>query len=362
MLAVNTSVFHRRRAERFAQLLDEANGARRHHVRSEADRELTDLVEVGQRLSRIDLGVRADPEFRDGLRAMLMATIEREGIGATAVAPEAGTRPIAAGPKIAWVPVRSRRARGAVVVGLAVGTLAISGMSAASGDAKPGDALYGMKRSAERAQLALSGSQQGRGQLNLEFAKTRISEAVTGRGDVVTILDDMDTETREGVRLLTTAAIDGRDPASLDVVDAFVAEQRHAIAGLLDTVIGDARTRTIGSLQLLDQVSTRVHGLRTAISCGNVANLGTDPLGPVPGVCITPGPSSESAGKAPDNGSKTPRGTTGTPESGTATPATPASNPGNAGTATPAPSGTPMDAPQSDATIVDRIMRMLGGG
>jgi hypothetical protein len=177
----------------------------------------------------------------------------------------------------------------------------------------------------------------------------------------MTLLDDMDSETREGVRLLTTTAVDGRDPASLDVVDAFVAEQHHAIAGMLDTVTGEARIRTVGSLQVLDQVSKRVHGLRTVMSCGDVANLVTDALGPVPGVCVAPGPSSETAGKAPGNGLKNPRG--GTPESGsTVSPATPASNPGNAGTATPSPNGTPMDAVESDATVVDRILRMLGGG
>ena len=38
--AVNSSVLHRRRSERYAQLLDEASGARRHHARSSVDDEL----------------------------------------------------------------------------------------------------------------------------------------------------------------------------------------------------------------------------------------------------------------------------------------------------------------------------------
>jgi hypothetical protein len=366
VLAVNTSVFHRRRAERFTQLLDEASGARRHHVRSETDRELTDLVDVGNRLSRIDLGVPADPEFRAGLRAMLMATIEREGIGAGAAEPvltaEPVRRSVAAGPKIAWIPVRSRRARGAVVVGLAIGTLAVSGMSAASGDAKPGDALYGMKRSAERAQLALSSSQQGRGQLYLEFAKTRVNEAAAGRGDVAALLEDMDNETSEGVRLLTIAAVDGRDPAALDVVDTFVAGQRHTIADMLDTLAGGARIRTIGSLQLLDRISKRVDGLRASLSCGDAASWKSDQLGPVPSGCVTRGPSSDSAGKVPTNTSKAPHSTTGATEAGaSATSATPVSNATDAGSASPAaPTSAPADGAPSDATIVDRIMRLLG--
>ena len=128
-------------------------------MRSKVDDNLTDLASMSHRLRDLPVKVDAQPEFRDGLRAMLMATIERDGIGATA-APEpapsrrgsrsvrrpAGSRPVTA---------RRTRARGAIVVGLAAGTLALSGMSAASGDAIPGDPLYSVKRSTERAQLAL---------------------------------------------------------------------------------------------------------------------------------------------------------------------------------------------------------------
>ena len=48
--------------------------------------------------------------------------------------------------------------------------MAVSGMSAASENAMPGDALYGVKRSTERAQLALASSEVNRGQLFLDFA------------------------------------------------------------------------------------------------------------------------------------------------------------------------------------------------
>jgi hypothetical protein len=369
VLAVNVSVFHRRRAERFAQLLDEAGGARRHHVRSQADPDLTDLVEVGHRLGRIDVGVQADPEFRTGLRAMLMATIEREGIGATAVAPEVTAepvrRPIADMPKIAWIPLHSRRARGAVVVGLAVGTLAVSGMSAASGDAKPGDALYGMKRSAERAQLALSSSQLGRGQLYLEFAKTRINEAATGRGDVAGILEDMDNETREGVQLLTASAVDRRDPAALDAVDAFVADQRHTIAGMLGALTGAARTRTVSSLTLLDDVKNRVDGLRANLNCGDVATLVVDELGPRPTSCATHSPVSAGGATNVSGNHSTAPSSTGIPAAGPpVTAVDPA--PGEPGRPAPrpgphaSPTSTPGDGDRSGSNILDRIVRLLG--
>ena len=82
---MNLFPFSRRRAERFAQLLDEANGApppprpvpRRR-------RELSTLVELGRQIrtagaEESDAGI--DPRFRTDLRAMLMATAEREGVG-----------------------------------------------------------------------------------------------------------------------------------------------------------------------------------------------------------------------------------------------------------------------------------------
>jgi hypothetical protein len=363
------SIFHRRRAERFAQLLDESGDARRYHERSMNDQELTDLVDVGHRLGRIDVGVQADPEFRAELRTMLMATIEREGIGASAVESDVNTYPVrrAVGSRsmISWIPVGSRRARGAVVVGLAVGTLAITGLSTFSGDAKPGDALYGMKRSAERAQLALSSSQLNRGQLYLDFAKTRINEVATGRGDLAGVLAEMDDETRQGVRLLTTAAVERRDPASLDTIDTFVAEQRHTIAGILDALTGGARTRTVGSLQLLDEIKKRVDGLRSSLSCGDTTSSGADNLGPIPSGCVAQNPSTASISTAPADGSPANTGATEAPATGTrVTSSTPRSS-GTAGTglAAPAsPTATSQGGKQTGDSLLDRAGRLLGIG
>jgi len=382
VLAVRTPVFHRKRAERFAQLLDEAGGARRHHVRSRADHELADFVEVSRRLSRIDFGVRADPEFQEGLRAMLMATIEREGIGATAVnTPEPPARRRPAGEsKMSWLPARSRRARSAVVVSLAVGTLAVSGMSAASGEAMPGDTLYGMKRSTERAQLALASSQVSRGQLYLEFAKTRMNEAAAVRGDapgLAIVLDDMDNETRQGVKLLTTSAIDRRDTAPLDAVDAFVATQRQTLTGMLSAVTGGARNRAVGSLQTLDSVKKRTEALRGTLRCGDFTGMTSDDLGPTPGRCVAQGPpqpSTTGGANGATAGGSTPAtdggpGVTGGLGVGGAT-SVPGGvkvpNPlstGQTGGATGSPTApsTPEDTRHSDESLLDRIGHLLGG-
>ncbi len=279
-------LFSRRRAERFAQLLDEANGGRRHHVRSRVDGQLASLVAVGQRLSADPLTVEVDPDFRTGLRAMLLATAEREGLGnQTAAAPAAAST---RGSLLPAVTARRARARGAILIGVAAGAIAVSGISAASEDAVPGDALYGMKRSTERAQLALASSDISRGQLFLDFARTRLGEAAEVRGDRIgysAVLDDMDSDTRQGVRLLTAAAVQRAEPTSLDTVNTFVTGQRRAVGNLVDGTNRADRERTRRSLALLDSIRERSDALRAAIACGLPAPTGSDALGLVPAAC-----------------------------------------------------------------------------
>ncbi|MEH1167171.1 DUF5667 domain-containing protein [Micromonospora sp. CPCC 205539] len=291
MPAVDDILFSRRRAERFAQLLDEANGGRRHHVRSRLDGQLAPLVAVSQRLSADPPAVEADPDFRTGLRAMLLATAEREGMGTAPAANEpnpARSASTARGPLLPAVTARRARARGAILIGVAAGAIAVSGISAASENAVPGDALYGMKRSTERAQLALASSDISRGQLFLDFARTRLGEAAELRGDRIgfnAVLDDMDADTRQGIRLLTSAAVQRAEPASLDTVNAFVTSQRRAVGNLLSGASRADRERTRQSLTLLDTIRERSDAVRAAIGCGLPAPKGSDALGPTPTAC-----------------------------------------------------------------------------
>ncbi|MFF3851852.1 DUF5667 domain-containing protein [Micromonospora sp. NPDC002575] len=304
---MTSNLFSRRRAERFAQLLDEANGGRRHHVRSRADDHLAALVAVGRQLNADPPPVAVDPDFRTGLRAMLVAAAEREGVGVGATAPEAapaaqrgmlgqrgtpgqrgavGAAP--RGPFLPAVTARRARARGAILLGVTAGAIAVSGISAASENAVPGDALYGMKRSTERAQLALASSDLSRGQLFLDFARTRLGEAAALRGDQLgfaAVLDDMDSDTRQGVRLLTTTAAQRSDPAGLESVNAFVTGQRRAVGDLLDGASRAERDRVRQSIALLDAIRKRSDALRAAIECELPAPAGSDALGPTPAAC-----------------------------------------------------------------------------
>ena len=233
-------LFSRRRAERFAQLLDEANGA------SATPRAVPRWTanwptarRGGSAAQRRPPGVEVDQEFRTGLRACCWPPPSGRAAapGPTAVSEPAG-HDAPAGALLPAVTARRARARGAILVGIAAGAIAVSGISAASENAVPGDALYGMKRSTERAQLALASSDISRGQLFLDFARTRLGEAAKLRGDRIgysAVLDDMDADTRQGVRLLTIGRRrSGREPGGLDTLNTFVASQRRVVRGLLD--------------------------------------------------------------------------------------------------------------------------------
>jgi hypothetical protein len=284
---VNFDLPDRRSAERFAELLDEGDGGPR-HSRQPADEELAGLVTLGHRLSAAGPTAHVEPEFRVGLRAMLVAAAERDGIGVTATRVEAET---GGGHAAVREPRRSLfgraagrriRARGAIVIGVAAGALAVSGISAASENATPGDALYGVKRSTEKAQLAMAGSDVTRGQLSLDFARNRLSEATAlgASTSFAGVLDDMDADTRQGVKLLTTSAVDRKDPSPLNTVDGFVVRQRTVLAPVTGKLTPANQERALESLALLDDVERRAEDLKVALVCDPISRTGVDTLGP----------------------------------------------------------------------------------
>ena len=366
------SPFHRRRTERFARLIDEAGGARRHHARSGSDRDLGTFVSLSRRLSDLPMTVESSPEFREGLRAVLMATIEREGIGATAQPEESGTGSdssfLAAAASAARRRTR-RRARtfGAIVASLATGVIALSGVSVASDSAGPNDPLYALKRSTERAQLAMSGSDVNRGQLLLDFAKTRFDEAKSVTDDpakFVAVLDEMDSETKDGTKLLATMAVERRDGAPLDAIDEFVTDQRGSITKLTENLSGQTESRAEASLTLLTKVAGRSSSLQQILPCGSDATGGTDDLGPtVRQRCNAPKPGDSGGATVPPTADGTgPATLKATPPSGAPT-----------DTATTDPAATPAATPNSlvdtaplvppvdDGTLKGNINDITGG-
>jgi hypothetical protein len=280
----------RRRSERFAELLDESDSRLRRHRRSAIDDELAPLAKLAARVGTAADNPEVAPDFRSGLRSMLMATIEREGVGAVAdeKTEQASNRAaLAATTEVVRQVRRGRpgrsggtgRTRAAAIVGVMAGALALSGVSAASTNSLPGDPLYQVKRSTEKAQLALAGSDQSRGRLFLDLAFSRVREAQqVDPGRAGAVLLDMDDETYAGVALLNRAAAAG-DLTVTDSIRSFVAAQRTELAAFARATSNAAAVRR--STGILDDVVARLDAITAALAKG----CGFDPpdgLGPVP--------------------------------------------------------------------------------
>ncbi|THV29981.1 DUF5667 domain-containing protein [Glycomyces paridis] len=245
------------------------------------------LGELGGQLSPASRPAR---EWQDATRRRLMAVATDEGIGVTA-----RHRASAAVPATRRAPVLDdmfpRRPRGgrrlAIVAALLTGTVAISGVSAASGDALPGETLYNVKRSTERAQLALAGNDLGKAQLYLEFARTRIEEAAAVGDDeeaVAEALRDAAVELRSGTSLLGELAVANEDPSPLDYVDLFTNEHRWVLDDLVGGLDGEALDAGEELVEVLEAAAVRSVELRESLDCTDEGGA-SDNLGPIPGAC-----------------------------------------------------------------------------
>src|SRR5690606_16283902 len=128
--------------------------------------------------------------------------------------------------------------------------------------------LYHLKITAEKAKLALAGSEEGRGELYLEFAADRLDEASRVRSGAAGLLGQMDSATVAGVQRIATSAVEHNDPTMLVPVTSFLDRQR---AGLSDLhLLGEDESARLASISLLDDVQRRVDALERALTgqCG----------------------------------------------------------------------------------------------
>src|SRR6185503_6316974 len=108
--------------------------------------------------------------------------------------------------------------------------------------ALPGQSLYGIKRASENFQLSVTGSDTSKGEKYLKFAGSRATESgkLVGSGPagphaaslVATTLRAADSDTRNGVRLLTGAAVSGVSADPLAKITSWLGPQRTRIAAL----------------------------------------------------------------------------------------------------------------------------------
>ena len=353
-----------------------------HHTR-DADDTLALLVRVSGELSRqretFDRAHRMDSDSRAEIRRRLLADAAVHGIGAARsdAEPDTDTSVRSAGtprPTHHAVPPNRRpRVRLIVVGGVVAGALGISGVAAASTTAVPGDALYNVKRSTERAQIALAGSNGNSGELYLQFARTRAAEAGSVSDDIAEltrVLGDMDRETRQGVALLGNSAVADRTATGLDRIDSFTSAQRPVVSRLVARLTGDPHIRAQRSLDLIDRVTHRSAALRRLLLCTAGRTVRHDALGPVPQTCATlPGGKPDPSGAGQGSGQGTQQQSSGQPSpSGSAGRASQRPSAGPSGTTQPSPteSGVPTPTPppggdSGNGGILEKIGKILGG-
>jgi hypothetical protein len=132
-----------------------------------------------------------------------------------------------------------------IAAALLAGTV---GVAYASGEALPGDSLYGVKRGLERAALALTASSGGDTQLLLKFADRRLGEAdeLLQRGrpaDLAQALDDYETAIAE---LLEIAA---QEPDQLDEVADALARHELKLQSVIDQAPEQAKSGLTRALE-----------------------------------------------------------------------------------------------------------------
>ena len=253
-----------------------------------ADREEALIARLSTLAPAID--GEPDPEWQSGTRARLVAmaavrTPEPEPVSPLRrlLARHEGRPPL-------W---RTRLTAG--LAGAAAAVTVVAALVTVSADARPGDALYGLKRGTEQSQLALAGDARGR--TLLSFASTRLEELAVVLPDspsadlVDDLLATMDAQTAEGAAWLTQRALDTRTSAPLDELAGWSAGQSAGLADVRPAVPTAAEDDTADSADLLTRIDERVADLRAALDCpSGPATDGTDALGPVPGPCDAPAP------------------------------------------------------------------------
>ncbi|MFE5867005.1 DUF5667 domain-containing protein [Streptomyces virginiae] len=347
------------------------------------DRLLALASVLGERMPRPEL----DPEVKVVQRAQLIAAMEamvleeRAGGGAASdpQVPEQRTgRGAHRATSLRKLRPRSRWSKGIAAGGLTVGVAAgaFSGVAAASTDALPGDHLYPVKRGMEDLKLGMADDDADRGELYLDQASNRLSEArrlmERGRlgdldheslGAIRRALAGVKHDAEEGHRLLQAAYERDGSLGPIQKLSSFSRSHRDAWGKLrekLPAQLTDVGGEVESVFQAIDE---DVAPLQSLLPKAPEQSRGT---GGTPGPSAKPGTPSGAHQSAPAAG--TPSGSPAAPSpSGSSRP--PAGgllggtgdllNP-PAGQSAPPPSGTP-ESPKPDITIPPLLPGLLPG-
>lgn len=381
-----------RRANAFAQALEERTpsdlsepdpAAEQSEAPAEPadhDRLLALASVLGERMPRPVL----DPEVKVVQRAQLIAAMEAKvmeeraggGVAADPQVPEQRTgRGAHRATSLRKLRPRSRWSKGIAAGGLTVGVAAgaFSGVAAASTDALPGDHLYPVKRGMEDIRLGMADDDSDRGELYLDQASSRLSEArrlmERGRlgaldheslGEIRRALAGMKHDASEGHRLLQAAYERDGSLGPIQALSSFSRSHRDAWAklrGNLPAQLTDVGGEVESVFQAIDQdvaplqsllpkppEQTRGSGPSTKPSTPSGKQQATPPPG-TPSAAPTPAASGNTKTPPPDGG-----GLLG----GTGNLLNPPSTP-------PTPGNTPAQPPHPDITLPPLLPGLLPG-
>ncbi len=266
---MTANVLEHRRAKSFAEALEAHQSDQRssgsHRAGSAA---MTELLAMADALGAVPAPELA-AETRTVQRALLTAAFEQEWAGGAPTA----VLPAQRAPRTRRTRWGRRLAIGGLVAGVAVGGFA--GAAAASTNALPGDALYGMKRGLEGLRLDWADSDTERGALLLQQASTRLDEAqsLLGRSDSPTslspttvdqvrrALDDMHAEALRGRDLLRAVYRTNGSLTPMRQLAGFAGEDQRWTA--LQSKLPSGLSTQAGKVdQLFDDISEDVAPLR----------------------------------------------------------------------------------------------------
>lgn len=281
-------------------------------VGPDLDDSLRRELAVVKALRELGDSTRLDDVARQRIRRQLLAGLEetqtpgaKPSPGPTAlpesraaVHQEAAARQEAAVRQEASAGPRSRVAgvRGRLLVAAAAALCLLVSLSAMSlllaRNALPGQALYGVKRSAESAELGLTFGAESRGFKHLQFATARLDEleALAGQGADAgryqTALEDFDADAAAGSRLLVQAATGGaaphQDASLLPALGGWAQQQSERLEADLATLPEPAAARTAETRALLDRIAERAGALQGRLACRTVTSGVPDEVGALP--------------------------------------------------------------------------------
>ena len=240
------------------------------------------------------------PHFRAELRAQLVAVTPRLVAEGREEAAAAASRRSG---KRARPHLRIAAAVRIAVATLAVCAVLLGGAVWLSRSALPGDALYGLKRASENAQLALAADSQQRAADLLSFAKTRadeVSELLSqpsaaaagpqaggisaGKASLIrSTLGSADDDVRQASQLLGSQAVRSRSGAPLDVLLRWAPGQQGRLTDIAGRMpAGGLQQAAQNSANLVAAAAARATALQADLGCSCLGGAGSDNLGPLP--------------------------------------------------------------------------------